>query len=427
MNTGTGQSKYFYGWVIVAVGAILTFLGTGFYSYSRGVFLPSLAEELAHGSRFQIAMGFSVAAVTGAFLAPVLGRILDRNSPKRVILVGIGFVGLSYLLLSMTETIVQFYLVVGLGMGIGMMCMGNLAWHRTVISWFDHWRGRAIALGVLGASLAGVIMPPLVTALVETIGWRSAFVVFAATTVTVLVPLVIFLLKDRPEEIGEVRDGHRYVSTLSEPLFDDGAEDRLWHWTEMLKTRAFWSIALMFGSMGCVYSATMLHLFGHIKDIGLTASDAAYVLSITALFAALGKPVVGWMADAWGARVTIWMALVAQGLALLVFAYTQTIVVSLLAGSLYGFGYAGMSPLRTFALSVAIGNRSFGNANGVLRIVELPLVISASPLAGWVYDATGSYKIAFLILAGLMAVSCLGPFFIQAGGAKARRESRIEI
>ncbi len=414
------NQPFFYGWVIVVVGAILTFLGTGFYSYSRGVFLPSLAEELADGSRFQIAMGFSVAAVTTALLAPFVGRILDRGSPKKIIMIGIGVVGVSYLLLAGTSTLWQFYIVVGIGMGIGMTCMGNLAWHRTIISWFDHWRGRAIALGVLGASLAGVAMPPLVTNLVEWIGWRYTFVLFAATTVVTLVPLVIIFLKDRPQEIGEIRDGHRYVEANPKEQTAEASEERVWIWQELIRLPAFWSIAIMFGSMGCVYSATMLHLFGHVEDIGLPGSDAAYVLSVTALFAALGKPVVGWMADAFGSRLTIWTALVSQGIALTVLAYADSFLMAAAGGCLYGFGYSGMSPLRTFALSVTVGNRSFANANGVLRIVELPLVLAASPLAGFIHDTTGSYQLAFLILAGLMAASCVGPFLIRAGGARER-------
>jgi len=414
------KPRVFYGWTIVFVGAILTFLGTGFYSYSRGVFLPSLAQELADGSRFAIAMGFSIAAVTSALLAPFLGRILDSFSPKKVILIGIVIVTLSYLLLSICQTLWQFYLIVGIGMGVGMSCMGNLAWHRTIISWFDHWRGRAIALGVLGASLAGVIMPPLVTALVEEIGWRPSFIIFAIIVMTLLTPLVYYLLKDRPEEIGEVRDGHAYRAKQADITLASESEDRLWHWQGMLRSPAFWSIGMMFGAMGCVYSATMLHLFGHLRDIDLSASEAAYVLSITALFAALGKPVVGWMADALGARITIWVALIVHVIALLLFATGGGFVMSLITGAIYGFGYAGMSPLRSFSLSVAIGNRSFGAANGILRLVELPLVISASPLAGYIYDTTGSYRIAFFILAALMLVCCIGPFFIKAGGARER-------
>ena len=426
-NGNDAGGGIFYGWVIVAVGAMLTFLGTGFYSYSRGVFLPSLSEELADGSRFEISMGFSVAAITTALLAPFLGRFLDRNSPRRVILFGIGVVTCSYVALSQMNALWQFYAIVGLGMGTGMACMGNLAWHRTVISWFDHWRGRAIALGVLGASLAGVVMPPLVTALVAGIGWRGGFLTFACITALILVPLVYFMLRDRPEDIGEVRDGRRYVASHTEEFVELPDETRIWHWRDMLKSPAFWSIGFMFGSMGCVYSAVMLHLFGHITDLGLGGQSAAAVLSLTALFAALGKPVVGWMSDVWGARVTIWIALLVQAAALSVFAVAESYPATLTAGAMYGFGYAGMSPLRTFAISVAMGSASFASANGVLRILELPLVISASPLAGLIYDATGSYSIAFMILAGLMLTACVGPFFIRAGGARERARLKQAI
>lgn len=419
--TRTAPGGYFYGWVVVAVCALLTFLGTGFYSYSRGVFLPSLAEELADGSRFALAMGFSMGAVTNAVIAPWLGQVLDRHSPKRVVMIGIGVVSCSYLLLAYTQTLWQFYLVVGVGMGVGMACMGTLAWHRTIISWFDHWRGRAIALAVAGASVAGMVMPLLVTELVANIGWRSSFVVFAGLTLVVLVPVVWFFLEDRPEEVGEVRDGHRYVADnpISERALDP-ADSRIWTWQEMLRSPAFWSIGVIFGAMGCVYSAIMLHLFGHIQDIGLQATQAGWVLSVLAAFAALGKPVVGWMSDHWGARVTIWLALVTQAASLVLFAYVTTYATALIAACVYGFGLSGMSPLRTFALSVSLGSASFGRANGVLRSVELPLVISASPVAGLIYDSTGSYQIAFLILAAMLLLACIGPLFIRAGGARER-------
>ncbi len=234
-------------------------------------------------------------------------------------------------------------------------------------------------------------------------------------------PLVYFLMKDRPSELGEVRDGRKYVEANPLEAVQVVEDSRVWHWRDMLKSRAFWSIGLIFGAMGCVYSAVMLHLFGHLMDIGISAQNAAFVLSATALFAALGKPVVGWMSDAFGARVTIWLALVCQATALVLFAYAVGFLPSITAACLYGFGYSGMSPLRTFSISTAMGSVSFAGANGVLRIIELPLVISASPLAGYIYDATGSYRIAFLILAGLMIFACIGPWFIKAGGAKERR------
>jgi MFS family permease len=422
-SSGHPVGRFFYGWVVVFVAACLGFLGTGFYSYSRGVFLPALAEELADGSRFAIAMGFSVAGVTTAMLAPFLGRILDRHSPRRIILIGVAVVTASYLLLAGTEHLWQYFVIVGLGMGVGMATMGGLSWHRSVISWFDHWRGRAIAIAVMGASLAGVMMPPLVTALVAELGWRGGFVVFSAVTGISLFPLVFFFMKDRPEEIGEVRDGHRYVQANAAEVRPDPADSRAWHWKDMLKTPPLWAIALIFGSMTCVFSAVMLHLFGHLLDIGVSAASAAWVLSATALFSALGKPVVGWMSDYFGARVTIWMALIVQAIALSLFASADSMALAVLGACTYGFGYSGMSPLRTFAISTTLGSASFGTANGVLRIVELPLVMSASPLAGFIYDATGSYRIAFLILTGLLLTACIAPLFIRAGGARERRRN----
>ena len=419
--------NFFYGWVIVAVGGVLTFLGTGFYSYSRGIFLPALAEELADGSRFDISVGFSMAAATSAVLALWVGRLVDRGSSKRFLLFGIAFTTLGYVLLSRVTMLWQFYTVIGLCMGVAVTFMGNLVWHRTIISWFDHWRGRAISLAVLGASLAGVLMPPLVTYLVEAIGWRAAYLVFAAIIAGVLIPLVWVFLRDRPEDIGEVRDGHAYVAAHADEIVELPEESRAWTIPELLHTPAFWCIGLIFGAMTCVYLAVMLHLFGHLTDLDISATRAAYVLSFTALFAALGKPLVGWLADVFGARVTIWLALIVQAIGLVTFSVADGFASAMLSGMLYGFGYAGMSPLRTFAISVSMGSASFGNANGVLRLVELPFVLSASPLAGYIYDSTGSYALAFQILAGLMLVACLGVFSLRAGGARERRRRKAQI
>lgn len=371
-----------------------------------------------------ISLGFSGAAIVGAIIAPSLGKFLDQHSPKLVIMIGIVVVAISYVLLAGVQSLWQFYLIVSVGMGVGMSFMGGMAWHRSVIYWFDHWRGRAIAFSVMGASLAGIMMPPLVTALVDDYGWRMGYYIFAISTAVTLLPLVYLLLRDRPEDIGEVRDGHAYVRTHAQEMVEIAADSRVWNWRELLRTPAFWSIGLIFGSMVCVFSAVMLHLFGHLLDIGLTTNDAALVLSVTALFAALGKPLVGFLSDMFGARISIWLALVCQGCALLVFTQANTFTLCLVAAGLYGFGYSGMSPLRTFALSTSVGSASFATAAGVLRWVELPFVLAASPLAGFIYDATGSYNMAFYILAGLMALACIGPAFIKVGGAAERRQLR---
>ena len=169
-------------------------------------------------------MGFSLAAVTGALVAPYIGKVLDSGSPRKVMLIGIVIMAAAYLSLANVANLLQYYLVVSIGMGLGIACMGGLSWHRSVISWFDHWRGRAIAFSVLGASLAGIMMPPLVTTLVAEYGWRTTYIIFAATTALALFPVVFLYMKDHPSEVGDVRDGHNYVNANP------------WRWSRLLKT-----------------------------------------------------------------------------------------------------------------------------------------------------------------------------------------------
>ena len=412
----------FYGWIIVAVSGLLGFLGTGFFSYSRGILLPSLAEALTNGERFQISMSFSAAAITGAVLAPFIGRYVDGKSARQVILVGILIVSASYALLSLIDSILGFAILVSLGLGAGMACIGGMAWHRTVIRWFDHWRGRAIAIAVLGSSLAGVVMPHFTNWLLEQYDWQVTFMTYAGITLVVLFPIVYLFMRDQPEDVGEVRDGRAYTAAHADEMVEIKEEQKIWKQSALFRTPAFWAIGFVFGAMFCVFTAMMLHLFSHFLDIGFSRTAATTLMSITAGFAAFGKPVVGWMSDYIGARITIWVALVCQAAALLLFTMVDDFASAALAATLYGFGYSGMAPLRSFAISTSFGAPSFASVAGVVRFTELPFMLAASPLAGYIHDVTGSYQLAFTILAALMLVACAGPLFIRTGGALSRRK-----
>ena len=414
---------FFYGWVVVFVAAMLGFVGTGFYSYARGVFLPELTEAYGSGTQW-VAWGFSAATVVGALIAPWLGRVLDRVSPRRVLLFGVVTVSVGYVALANTTVLWQFYLVVGVFMGIGMSCMGNFTWHRILVSWFERRRGLALSLAVAGASGAGILMPFFATWLNRTFGWEVALMVFGAITATILLPLVFFMMRDRPAEIGEVIDGHRSAAAYPPAADPEGeAHDaRLWSFREMLRSRAFWAIALIFGVMQCIFSVVMLHLYKHAQNIGLGDYEAAFVSSTVAAMSLAGKPPIGWISDWLGGRVAIWLSLALHVIGLAALAFANDFTMAILAAGLYGLGLAGMSPLRAFAIAASFGSRSFPQVNGYLRPIQLPFELTASPFAGFIYDTFGSYQKAFLFLAGVVVLAMVGPLFIRAGGAREKAE-----
>ena len=219
------------------------------FSYSRGVFLPSLAESLADGSRMQISLGFSWAAIVGAIVSPALGKYMDQGSPKRVILVGITLISVSYFLLGLHKPVAfLFGDWARLWRRHELHGRSGLAPYRDL--WFDHWRGRAIAFAVMGASLSWHDDAPLVTALVDQYGWRVGYT-FLSLNLPLAFPVVYLFLVDRPGDIGEVRDGRQYVSRSQDEQVVIEEDHRVWTWQELLKARLF-GVSGSFSGRWCV-------------------------------------------------------------------------------------------------------------------------------------------------------------------------------
>ena len=409
----------FYGWVIVAAAVVVGFLTTGLFGYANGILLPHYADTLANGSRGQISIGFSIASIVAAIVAPFAGRYADNHSPSRVMLVGALLIFLAYLGIASSQALWQFYISAGIVFGIGVTLAGPTIRSLVVSLWFERWRGRALGISVLGASLAGVALPLVLNEFVSDFGWRTTVYVCAAAVAGILIPTIFFVIKDQPSDVGDVRDG-RKNALAAEVVQASGRVDdkKTMTWKEMFQNRSFWAVGLIFGPMTCVYIAISVHLFGHATSSGLLPTQAAMLLSAMALSSVIGKPFMGVMADHLGARVTIWLSLLLQCAGLIAFTVSTELWQFLLAAGLHGLGYSAMSAMRTFALSISLGTGSLGSAVGLLKWLELPFAASASPIAGFVYDSVGNYDSAFLFFAGLLVVACIGPFFVPDGKIK---------
>ena len=413
----------FYGWKIVLIAIVIGFLTTGLSGYAFGILLPQLSDALADGSRGQISIGFSLASLVSALISPLIGRYADKYSPKQFLMIGACLIALAYWATSTATSLWQFYVYFGLLFGPGICAAGPLVRSVIVARWFEHQRGRALGISVLGVSIAGLVLPIVLNELINGLGWRISLIIFGIVVSGVLLPAIFFFIKNDPAEIDEVRDGHavqRSHDHLS--IISEETDEKVWTWRELIRSKAFWATGLTFGPMMCVYLVVMIHLFGHAQTSGLSDEQAAFVLTMVALGSLIGKPIVGYMADVIGTRTTLWISLALQAAAMLIFSAAASLWVFLLAATLQGLGYSALSSMRTYVLSTNLGTRSLGTTLGALRYLELPFAISASPLAGFIYDSTGNYDTAFLIFTGMLMLGLFGPFFIhdaKATGPKA--------
>jgi MFS family permease len=160
-------------------------------------------------------------------------------------------------------------------------------------------------------------------------------------------------------------------------------------------------IALNFSALG----ALLTHAVPHATDLGFSPESAALVLSAMAGAGSIGKPLFGALADRIDKRSAVWMAAGLQlcGSGLFIGARSYPLLIA--AALVFGLGMGGIVPLQGALIGAAFGRRAFGRAMGLLALAMLPLIVVSSPFAGYVFDRTGSYDLAFTVFTGMFALS----------------------
>jgi MFS family permease len=399
----------FYGWLIVAVGFAIGLLTSGLHSYTRGIFLKPMAESLG-ASRLELSLGFTLTAAIIAVTGPFAGWLVDRLRLRRLMVGFVLWTAAGYGALALIESRWQLYFVLGVFFGLATFHLSGAAVPKLVVNWFERNRGLALSIVAMGASAAGAFAPLVATALIDMLGWRATLGVFAGLTLAIVLPMVVIWVRDRPQDLGLLPDGDAPSAKVSARAVADA---RRWRRAEYLRAPPFWGIVLIFGLMGCNFSAVSVHLYAHLTDIGIADVRAALVLSAMATLALVSKPLFGRLVDAFDVRVSVAISLAAQiaGIALLL--VLDAFWPLLLAVAVFGTGYGGMVPLRNALTARAFGRFSFGEVGGAGRAAMAPLVMVGMPLAGWIFDNYHSYDVAFALLLALYGIACLGILLLR--------------
>lgn len=386
-------------WVALAAGAVY-FVQGGLGSYALGVLLPVWVNSEGW-SRTAISVAYAVSTLLPGVAGVLIGRWTDRHGPRGVIIAGAVLTGLSYLLLGFVTTIVVFFVVFGLG-SIGRAGMSQVPVSAAVARWFVAKRGLAMGIAVSGISLAGVVLVPLVSWLVETVGWRSAVMVLGVGIWLLVIPTVWLAMGGSPQErgvrpLGADRPGADRAQRIQRAEASSLAV--------AMAGPGFWllAVALTLGHAGS--NSIGLHALPALLDKGVSSAEGASAISLMAGCSIGGKLLFGWLSDRFGSALLLIVAYLAQIGGFVLLALAGPGIGVWLFALLYGLSLGGTVTLQPTVVADRFGVAAYGAIYGAIGL-PLALVSSASPIiAGSVRELTGSYAPAFLAFAASSAVA----------------------
>ncbi|MFC1957214.1 MFS transporter [Chloroflexota bacterium] len=414
--------KVFYGWWVVAASVVIALYTAGAVFYGFTTVFEPIADELGW-SYTQISLAASIRGLEMGLLAPVVGILVDRWGPRRLIAGGVVFTIGGLLLLGQVTTVVMFYVAFIL-VTIGMSTTTMTVLMTAVANWFRRKIGIASGIAISGFGLGGLMVPVMVK-LIELYDWRMTLTILALGMLVTILPLSL-VFRHKPEQYGYLPDGQvkapvTSVNTPGSPQATEVAEVNITA-KQALRSSTFWWIALSFTIHAMLVTTIVTHVMPYLSSIGIARSQSSLVATSIPVISIIGRLGLGWLGDKVNRKLVAAGAFVMTGVGLFFFEYAAT------AGSwtlvlfliFFGIGYGGLNVLRTSIGREYFGRANFGTIFGFIIGINMVGNIIGPTLAGWVYDTRGSYQGLWFVLAALPIAALISMLTISPVSSKVK-------
>lgn len=394
-------TSWYHGWNIVVVCIIAQAAGLGVMANCFSFFLEDWSKA------FGVPVSTMVMAITlfsfpCAFLAPLAGWVADRFSISKTIFVGMAVVSASYAAVGFATQAWHVIAIFTLFLPVGITFSSSIPAQSLVSRWFVRRRGFAFSLSAIGLVAAGVIYPPLVVSLMESLGWRWTWWIFGAFNLLVVCTLIAWVLRDFPRPDETAYGAHDRANARE-------ADSPQMTLREILSRKNFWITMAACLPPTMANSAMSVNLAPFVAERGLAMDEAATLLALFSVSAAVGKLGCGLLADRYGNRVPLFLMAASSALGLVLLAFAHG---SLALGTAYVLLALGQGAMVMVASCIAseFGSHGFSRAYGFFNFSALIGTVPA-PMVAYAAEVTHSYVPAVLILAGLCSAATIAALF----------------
>jgi len=415
------NQRFFYGWVILAVAALGIFASGPGQSHTFSVFVGPISADLGIAST-TIASAYGLATLVAALLLPQMGRLVDRRGARTMSLVVAVLLGLACLFFGAAANVlwlgVGFAALRFLGQGSLMLNCANL-----VSQWFSRKRGFALSLMALGFSASMAVHPRAAQWLIDTVGWREAWVWMGVLTWLLLVPPILLLVYNKPEDLGLRPDGEAAPPPGAADV-GGGTADAGLTLREALRTSTFYIVAIGLFSLSMLVTALHFYQVSIFGAHGIGPVVASQVFTISAATMVAAMPIIGRMLDRFR---TEWMfagGLLVMVLSLVAAAMVKDVPTAIAYSVVFGLNNALTMTFFAFLWPRYFGRRHLGSIQGTGQMIGV-VGASVGPLPlGIYFDLFGVYDPMLFGLALFPAACAVLALFLRAPASTAHLTGR---
>jgi MFS family permease len=389
--------RIFYGWFVVLAAFAVTLVGFG-SAYTFSAFVESLQRDFG-ASRGSVSLVFSLAGFLYFGLGILSGPLADRVGSRGLAVAGMILTGLGLAAASMARSLPEVYAAYGLGVGLGVGCAYVPA-IGAVQRWFVRRRGFASGLAVSGIGVGTLVMPPLASLLIESLGWRGAYLTLGALA-AVLGGGFALLIENDPRDRGLGPDGDPPPSG-AKPARPEGDSVR-----DAIRSWRF--ISLYAACLICSFGVFVpfVHLVPYAQDHGVAPASAVLLLGVIGVGSTAGRFFLGGLADRMGRRLSLLLMFTGMAVALAVWVIATSLWSLAAFAFVYGVFYGGWVAVLPAVVMDYFGGRNVSGIIGVLYTSVAFGTLIGPSAAGFAFDLAHSYTVPILASAAANVVAAI--------------------
>jgi MFS family permease len=365
-------------------------------------FLLALTDEF-QADRAKVAAIYSLQMLLAGCSAPLAGYCFDRFGPLKLYIGGLILLAAGLLAASQASQLWQLYLFIGIGVGSAASSLGNAPHSALLARWFEGASlSRAMSVVYAALGLGSLMLVPLAQFLIETWGWRTAYVVLAC--IAILVAPALLLVQWPLAQAGRV--------ALPAPTEERPVATEWTLWSAM-RTTAFWGLASVFFFTSAGMFSVMVQAVAYLVELGYAPLQAASIYGLVGVLTPIGIIGFAWADGRIGrhASAAISYAFSLAGLASLwaLKAHQNLFFLSAFV-LLVGLSFGARGPMVGATAARIFQGRRFGMIFGTIMVGSGFGVSTGTLLGAWLHDITGGYTAVFLF-SGFCVVMGALPFW----------------